>query len=298
MTSLFPAGEHRPPAPFIVGTGRCGTTLLRLMLDKHPHLAIPPETHFPYTLFSEMGTDEKAAEQFLFLMLGSHRQPWFRLDSDKFRSEIRSILPFHVSEGLRLFYNSYANRFHKNRWGDKTPIYSQQIEKIAKILPESYFIHIIRDGRDVAVSLRFMKWGPGNDIIKLANLWRDRIQRTRNLAKDVPHFLEVRYEELVTTPERVLTLICEFLRLEYDRTMLDYYLTSAERLSENEDLKEKDSGGKASLRSRRSAYSNSMTAKPPTTSQIGRRKHELTGEEIAIFHSLAGVMLEELSYDT
>ena len=36
----------RAPAPFIVGVGRSGTTLLRLMLDAHPELAIPPETHF------------------------------------------------------------------------------------------------------------------------------------------------------------------------------------------------------------------------------------------------------------
>lgn len=75
--------------------------------------------------------------------------------------------PALLAEGVRLFYRLYARRHGKARWGDKTLLYRLHLTEIEKILPEAHFIHSIRDGRDVALSLREVWFAPSQDISAL-----------------------------------------------------------------------------------------------------------------------------------
>src|ERR1700760_3637612 len=145
-----------PLAPFIVGSPRSGTTLLRMMLDSHPGLAIPPETGFiPRALTGLFGNDEH--QRLAFAQTISHFPPqapgWqdFGIDTAALMRELQEIRPFQVDAALRCFYRSYAARFDKLRWGDKTPSYGRHLRAIERTLPEACFIHMIRDGRDVAL---------------------------------------------------------------------------------------------------------------------------------------------------
>ena len=70
------------------------------------------------------------------------------------------IESFDLGEALRAFYGVYAGRFGKWRWGDKTTNYVRQMSLIHDLLPETRFVHIIRDGRDVALSTRDLWFGP------------------------------------------------------------------------------------------------------------------------------------------
>lgn len=141
---------RRLPAPFIVGSPRSGTTLLRFMLDAHPELAIPPETGFIVPV-SRLPWRSNTLRHAFFQIVTRYpieAPGWadFGLNTTDFWEALLQIEPFTVSAGLRCFYQTYAARFSKPRWGDKTPEYGRHLKYIEQILPEAHFIHLIRDG--------------------------------------------------------------------------------------------------------------------------------------------------------
>ena len=158
-----------PPAPFVVGVARSGTTLLRLMLDAHPQLAIPPETHFVprvvnvcERLVAEGASTAEIRGQALAAMTTHPRWEDFGLSEDEVRELMERHDPLDPGDAIRSFYEAYAAGEGKPRWGDKSPPYTWKSLRIQRALPEAHFIHIIRDGRDVALSLSEVSWGPGD----------------------------------------------------------------------------------------------------------------------------------------
>lgn len=141
--------------PVLVGVPRSGTTLLRLMLDAHPQLAIPPETGFLMNPLDAAVGPEALAKQICQFPSAAPAWADYGLEAAIFRAAAAQLSPqAEVGDVLRLFYRLYAERFTKPRSGDKTPGYLGLMPLVAKVLPEAHFIHIIRDGRDVALSWR------------------------------------------------------------------------------------------------------------------------------------------------
>ncbi len=289
------------PAPFVVGVGRSGTTLLRLMLDAHPELAIPPETHFLPALIGLFDGREPDTEE-LVEAVESHAG-WrdFGMDEDELRAafETRSRVeaPGGPAEAIRSFYSAYAARHSKPRWGDKTPVYIESIGRIGTALGgQARFVHLIRDGRDVAVSrgARAVKRGrEATPAREEAETWKRRIEGARAEAGSVSHYLELRYEDLIAEPERVLRKVCEFIELEFDPAMLTYHERASERLSELSDLPGK--GGKVRPGSERIA-AHALTSEPPRADRVERWRTELTAEDIAGYEDIAGELLADLGY--
>jgi Sulfotransferase family len=91
----------RPPARFIVGFGRSGNTLLRLMLDSHPALAIPPESDFIPVV-----ADAPSADVFLERLFGHWRMRDLQVDTDAIAHDVRRLRPFGVAEALRVVYRA------------------------------------------------------------------------------------------------------------------------------------------------------------------------------------------------
>src|SRR5919109_3312367 len=108
------------PAPFIVGVGRSGTTLLRLMLDAHPEMCIPPETGFIPAARNKLNDATDPRREFVKAITEFETWPDFNLLPDEFYRAIPA--PSKLSTGIRTFYRLYAARFEKTRWGDKTPV--------------------------------------------------------------------------------------------------------------------------------------------------------------------------------
>src|SRR5581483_220486 len=94
-------------------------------------------------------------------------------------------------------------------------------------------IHLIRDGRDAALSLRGLWFSPGNDIAILAAYWRDIVLETRRQGQDCAHYLEMHYEELVCDPRRSLERIADFIEADFDEAMLRYFERVPARLEEH-----------------------------------------------------------------
>jgi len=294
------SGRALPRAPFIVGAPRSGTTLLRLMLDAHSDLAIPPETGFlPHTLPILFGTDEYRWRAFLNALVacpsGTSAWPDFDLEPQALMHELHTLKPFALDEGIRCFYRMYAARFGKTRWGDKTPMYGRYLRAIESVLPEAAFIHIIRDGRDVALSLRTLWFSPGSDMATLARKWCEDVRATRLEARHCSRYLEVRYEALVRSPESVLREVCDFIGVEYEATMMNYFQRAPERLLEHRARIRADGTVLVSREQRLSQQR--LVNEPPDPSRIGRWKMEMLPHERARYEAIAGDLLTELGYD-
>src|SRR5580692_2896772 len=212
--------------PLIVGVPRSGTTLLRLMLDSHPLLAIPPETGFLASV-CDLRKSKPTARRLFELMTQfppeAANWPDFNLDAGQLWQVLEKIQPFDLAEGVRGFYRLYATNQGKLRYGDKTPTYGAHIRSIEQLLPEAHFVHIFRDGRDVCLSLRSMWFAPGRDIPTLAAYWQQQFKATRTAGRRAASYMEVRYEDLVMQPEFHLNEICRFLDLVFHPQMLSYW---------------------------------------------------------------------------
>ncbi len=287
----------RPPVPFIVGVGRSGTTMLRLMLDAHPDLAIPPETHFVPDLIDAIeagATPEQAVET-----MTAVRQ-WGDLHTDPADVVARwkQLDEFTPGPALRSFYEMYAERQSKPRYGEKTPAYVKNMIKIEGSMPEARFIHVIRDGRDVALSRWKRTLGDKDPAPagQVAETWQRRIRRAQRHGRKVSHYLELRYEDLVTDTEPNLRRIAEFLELPWDPVMLTYYEHAAERMSEMaRDLPATD--GKPTRPGEERMQAHAMTQKPPDPSAMYRWKEKMSPEDVAAFDAAAGELLSDLGYE-
>jgi hypothetical protein len=243
---------------------------------------VPPETGF---LPGVASSDSR--ETVLTKIVSAPQWPDFHLSREALEAALSFVEPWHAADGVRAFYRLYAQRFGKSRWGEKTPGYGLCMEAIERLLPEARFLHIVRDGRDVAVSVRNLWFRPGDTMEAIAKDWCDRIRATR--AQRVRHVLEIRYEGLVERPDPVLRRICGFVELPFDAVMLDYHRRAPERLAEHE--------ARPEVTKEQRLRQQEFTTKPPERSRIGRWKTELSPNDLARFERVAGDMLDELGYE-
>jgi hypothetical protein len=281
------------PAPFVVGVGRSGTTLLRLMLDSHPHLAIPAETQFVPELLERQGECRLAGE-LVDAIVAARTWDDFGLDPAELRAAAAAA--HGAPDVLRAFYRLCAEREGKPRWGDKTPGYVKRMKTIANGLPEARFVHLIRDGRDVALSRRKRGMGADKPMGDVADLWKRRIDNARRQAKRLRgRYLELRFEDLVADPERALRSICELIELEFDPAMLAHQERAGERIAELGDLAadgartERDAGERQA--------SHALAAQAPIAGRTEAWRTEMDPAERADFEEVAGGLLAELGYD-
>ena len=177
-------GRDAGPMPVIVGVPRSGTTLLRMMVDANAEVAIPPETGFLPAL-ADVDPSVDARETAWQIMTGFHTWSDFGLDPATLRAALREGSG-SAADCARAFYRAYARRFGKARWGDKTPTYGDEMDRIAALLPEARFVHIIRDGRDVVASVRGLWFRPGETVEACARDWAARLAHTRALGAHLP----------------------------------------------------------------------------------------------------------------
>ena len=290
-----PAGEPLP-APFVVGVTRSGTTLLRLMLDAHPQLAVPPETHFLPDVIAACKSGPVTADRCTQAITSHRRWPDFQLDARQLRERLGATPELDAAGCLRGFYELYAERAGKPRWGDKTPGYLRRMRTIAKVLPEARFVHLIRDGRDVAVSITALHFG-ADTVRQAAERWVKRINEGREKGARVAHYLEVRYEDLVLEPEPTLRQICDYVELPWDPRVLDYPDSAGDRLAEiTRDLPRSDQRGEDVIPAAQRVGIHALAQRPPQAHRVGRWRSELSPEDQEVFAQVAGPLLEELGY--
>jgi hypothetical protein len=221
----MPASEEVIDDPFfVVGPGRSGTTMLRVMLGLHPRLAVPGESQFIPLLIrprpdGTLRTPTEALEE----LVQFHRFLEWEFDPSLVRAEFALHGPAAtLLDAVKAPYRAFARATGKVRWGDKTPGYAQHIPLLATAFPTSKFLLMVRDGREVADAFRDAHWGDGS-IVTGALHWATLTQLARAAGSVLgpERFREVRYDRLVAAQEDELKDICAFLGEDYDPAMLD-----------------------------------------------------------------------------
>jgi|HigsolmetaAR202D_1030399.scaffolds.fasta_scaffold04922_2 Sulfotransferase domain. len=296
LSRLIRREPDRPPFPFIVGMNRSGTTLLRMMLDAHPELTIPPETHFVPALIKATRQRGATPEDALAAMKSVREWGDFNFSDEEMLRRLRALPKLRPGPAVRTFYEAYAERQGKPRYGEKTPTYVQKMKLIQRALPEARFVHVIRDGRDVALSVldRTVRDLTAADV---ARRWRKKIRKAQEDAPALRHYMEIRYEDLILDTEPVLRKVCEFLELPWSDDVLHYHERSPERLKEM--ARPLPGGGRAKeLTVERRMKTHEMTTKPPSRDRVQRWRRQMTEEQRREFEEVAGDLLAELGYPT
>lgn len=284
---------EQQPMPVIVGVPRSGTTLLRFILDAHPQLAIPPETGFlmDATLLQSVARAPELARRLTQLPDSAPAWADFALDAEHF-IESAGRLPESAGlpQVLRLFYQLYAERLGKSRFGDKTPSYLQHMRTIAEHLPEARFIHILRDGRDVALSWRETWFAPEREPQRLVQRWAAMIAEARSQAHGLP-YLELRYDQLLNDPQTQIRRLCEFIELDFHPAMLDYHHGTASRLDEHQARFRSD--GQLLVSKEQRLHQQWRTTRPPDTSRLNVWREHLSPSQQADCRKAGGALLAE-----
>lgn len=201
------ANAHEEPF-FLVGSERSGTTLLRLMLAHHGQIECAPEFEF---LVEEMPEDAGWPE-----LDGYYR--W--LETNRiFRPHALAVdRALDYPALMKSFVAQYCRRSAKPIHGATC---HKHFDRLLRIWPKARFVHLLRDGRDVARSCIGMGWA-GN-VWHGAERWIAAEELWVSLASRVPaaRRLELRYEDLIRDPEKELARTCAFLGTDYDAAMLD-----------------------------------------------------------------------------
>ena len=326
-----PARQEEVPIFFVTGAGKSGTTWFRRMLDHHPEILCRGEGWFfgrnvryenhkrmetdaegrtlrPASLYNALAEDE-------YLRMWLERTPWTR-DGD-----VEEHLADLTREAVRLFLTKKLSQSGKRVVGDKTPLLSPGVVgEIGAIMPEAKVIHVIRDGRDRAVSWMHHIWNRELHTEEGGNLEPEERDKRDRYREDPEAFLasgesifaesaikhnaevwatnagsahrdgltllgdnyaEVRYEDLLERPEQELGRILRFLGVSADKEVVG-------RSARAESF-EKRSGG------RKRGQEDSTSARRKGVA--GDWKHVFTERDKAIFKEFAGELLIELGYE-
>lgn len=211
---------------FVVGMNGSGTTMLLDCLGRHPGLyAFPRETRLiPYLMAREARYGDLHVD-------ANFRALW---------DEVRNLAVFRETNGnvpvplaadwrehprtlaaiLDAVFSHFAKRQSKRRWCEKTPQHVQHLRALSRRFPGARFVHVIRDGRDCAVSFH-RRWRRQPELTVFR--WKKVLAMGREQGRELGpgRYLEVRYEDLTAVPEASLRRICGFLGLPFDPAVLD-----------------------------------------------------------------------------
>jgi len=276
------------PFVFVVGCPRSGTTLLQRMLDAHHEVAVIPETLWIARIYERRSglTDEGLVTPKLIDKLLAKRR-FVRMGID--RTELERLL----AGGARPYANFVTDVFdlygrarRKPFVGDKSPGYVRSIPTLHSLWPHARFVHLIRDGRDVALSA--VAWKKADKVFQdfstwprdpwtTAALWWERSVRLgREAAVVLPPdlYFELSYEALVSDPEGESRRLCTFLGLAYDGQMLRFHAGRARP--------------DPSVPSKRQWL--------PPTAGLRDWRTQMPAENLERFEAAAGELLDELGY--
>jgi hypothetical protein len=215
---------HKDRTPvFVVGHARSGTTILTKLIRKHLHIAFGTESQFIVRQATRAGSfgdlavesnrrrfvEELSAERFFARTRRNYR---YEIDID---GVVRASAAGTYRSIIDAIFGQLAGHMGFGRWGDKTPDYAHHLPELYTLYPDASYIHVIRDGRDVALSTFETHFGAKN-VHVAAREWRECLEAVERfrLAYPAARIHDLRYEDLLNRPSEVFGSLIEFLRID------------------------------------------------------------------------------------
>ncbi len=203
------------------------------------------------------------------------------LNADEIEKKVLSEC-HSAGDFLRIVMEQVSRKQGVDRWVDSTPTNAPHMLRIKRDFPDAKFIHIIRDPRDLALSLDKKGWSrplPGdkrNSLLAAGVYWEWIVRKARKYGAQLgADYMETRYEDLVQTPAPELARIGTFLGCD-----LDY-----------ERIKERSVG---SIKSPLTSFKEDLSQ--GNFSPVGRWKDKFPAGQLAQFEALIGSYMQELGY--
>ena len=277
----------QPGRPLIIGgCPRSGTTLLRTMLHCHPEVAIPRETRFVLEAWHRRKKFGDLAEEPNRIRLGKWIFTRKKTQADRLALDTEEAIarlaaaPPTLGSLLATCFVMFAEKEGKVRWGDKRPMYAARIATMFELFPSAHFIHVVRDPRACVASLRKLGWYDGH-IAPMTELWERSLNGVdacrRKLGAD--QLLEVRYEDLISDPERIVREVAGFTGIAADESAVESML----RYHEYDET--------------RSERYHSNLRRPIDASRISGWKEAFTEEEIAFIEEATRPLMLRWGYE-
>jgi Sulfotransferase family len=276
------AARSKSPV-FVLGCPRSGTTVLYHMLLSAGNFAVyRAESNVFSVLQPRFGNLRSASNrrQLLSLWLHSRLFQVTGLDAEDIREKIMRDC-HSAGDFLRIVMEETARQQGVERWADCTPDHLLYIPQIKRQIPDALVVHIIRDGRDVALSYVQQGWAypfawDRKEHLSVAGLfWEWIVRRGREYGRALgPDYYELHYEDLVEKPQQTLRALGEFVGQELDYDKIQQVGIGS--VSEPNTSFSSDSGG--------------------AFNPIGRWEKKMTADQLADFEILTGNFLQELGY--
>jgi hypothetical protein len=288
LTETISPKTHSPSrskAPvFVIGCGRSGTTLLYHMILSAGNFAVyRTESNVINLLEPRFGdlSKQRNKERLLKAWYDSRLYALSGLDRQKISAKVMAECR-NGGDFLRIIMEEMAREQGVERWAECTPEHLLYMDRIKKTIPEALIVHIIRDGRDVALSMekgnwiRPFPWQKEQRLAVSGLYWEWMIQEGRKSGRKLgADYTEVRFEDLVIEPRETLARLGQFIDhdLDYDRIRQVGIGSVSEP---NTSFKPGPNEGKFN--------------------PVGRWKDKLSPADLGTFEGLVGGTLEELGY--
>jgi hypothetical protein len=273
-------------AIFMIGTQRSGSNLLRLMLNQLPGITAPHPPHILQRMtpllaaYGDLEHDEnyRSLVDDVCKLVELNPVPWEGVSFD--REKIAEAASARSLMGVfEAVYDEAARAQGAQTWCCKSLANINFLPAIEAHFRNARYIFLYRDGRDVAVSFRKAVVGEKH-FYHIARDWSQTQKLALTMESHIgpERFFRVKYEDMVEEPEAMMMRLCEFLNMEYHQNMLDFHQsTEARRAAES------------------SALWGNVT-KPIMKSNTGKFLTEAAEDDIRIFESVAGGVLDDLGY--
>ncbi|AOE50148.1 sulfotransferase family protein [Kangiella sediminilitoris] len=207
---------------FVVGVGRSGTSLLQSIIASHPGVVAIPETGF--------------LRRFVY-MAGNHPVN-FGDDKNLQRcpgmlEELRNIDNRQATSQLLKAYKRFTHTDAGTLVLDKDPRLIECVPLLQRDFPDTKIINIYRDPRDVIASKKMASWSSGRSLLNYLVSSRVQLGDARKADK-MKWQHSIKYEDLISEPEKHIKQICTFLELEYTSDMLDHTKAAKQLVQEDE----------------------------------------------------------------
>lgn len=272
---------------FMIGAERSGTTLVMALLGSHSRIAVPEVVWYYPRFYPYLHTYGNLADDKNFRTLASEmvfglKTPFWgmQVNPRTIVDEILALAPERSFAGLyAAMHMRFAQSLTKPRWGEKTPHNLYFVGPMHHDFPNAQFIYITRDGRDASVDYMESSFGPTN-IYCAAHSWKrcwNAVKEWREPLKAKGLWMDVRYEELVRQPEKIMREVCAFLGEDFEEGMFDFYKT---------DL----------AKARGQSRDHAPLGHAISDKYVGIHKDLLSQRDQRIFTTVAGKELEEAGY--